>query len=298
METFVSITILGLVVGSQYALYAAGLGLVMGTVRVLNLAHGLVFVAGTYGIYYLTKEITVGPVLLIPVVLLVGGACGIVAMLAINLFGLRPAARSRHTDDVNLALVTVAFTTIGVSAIQLTAGSEPLSIQVESKKLFSLFGASVSLAELATVLLAAASMLGLYIVMNRSGVGRRLRALADSESNASLVGINGPRYVLYAMMTAGALAGIAGALAGAVNGLASPTIGNDLLVKGAAIIVVGGVGSISGSVIVAFVLGIAETYVAYQFGGVYASCVALVLMIVVLRWRPHGIFGRSELQRM
>jgi branched-chain amino acid transport system permease protein len=289
---------LGLVVGSQYALYAAGLGLVMGTVRVLNLAHGLVFVAGTYGIYYLTQEVTVGPAMLIPAVLIVGSVCGIAAMLAINLFGLRPAARSRHTDDVNLALVTVAFTTIGVSAIQLTAGSEPLSIQVESKKVFTLFGAAVSLAELATVVLAAVSMVGLYIVMNRSGVGRKLRALADSESDASLVGINGPRYVLYAMMTAGALAGVAGALAGAVNGLASPTIGNDLLVKGAAIIVVGGVGSISGSVIVAFVLGIAETYVAYEFGGVYASCVALVLMIVVLRWRPHGIFGRSELQRM
>lgn len=289
---FVAYLILGVVVGSQYALFAAGLTLVFGTSRVLNFAHGVLFVIGGYTLSVLTEHGLSSVALGVILAAMLGGMIN----ATILELGLTPI-RSRTEDYVTTALVTVGTVSIVISGIVWIFGEVPRQILVDSSVIFYLADVPVTNITLFTIVSAPILMMSLAFVIKRTKFGLLLRAVAGSRSNSELQGINAVVLMRQSVLISGMLAAFAGALYAASASNISLEVGSLLMIKGIAIVIVGGMGSVGGAVLVAYLVAIGETFAAGYLGSSWQEVVVLSLLLIVLAVRPSGLFGTSELVR-
>jgi branched-chain amino acid transport system permease protein len=287
----------GLILGSQYGLFAVGLALIIGAMRILNLAHAVLFVAGAYATYVLARELG-GSAPVWVVVLLGGLAGGLLAGLLLELVGLAPLRRRGTGDEVTVALLTVGFTEAAVSGIGLVEGTEPKPVELSREVLTRVGTATVTVTGVLSVVTAIALFGALYWVMQRTRLGLQMRTVAASAADGQLIGLNSGRIIRLTVLVAAVLAGIGGALYAAGIGTVDPQIGNDLLVKGAAIVVVGGLGSVAGAVLVAYLIGFAETFTVVFASSDLREVAALALLVAILLFRPRGLFGHRQVQRL
>jgi branched-chain amino acid transport system permease protein len=281
----------GLIFGLLYGLIALGLTIVFSIMRVVNFAHGELYMLGGYLLYFLTVPLGLPAFVGLPLSMLAVCAVGFVVERVL----LRPvyAVRLERAEEYAI-IITFGLSLLlqngalwGIGPFELT----PASFWEGSHKVMGdlyLAGDRLFAAGMAAVLLIAT----LLLIYN-TWLGQALMATAQSRVGAAVVGINVIRMNLYAMGLSGLLAAAAGALIAPIF-LVYPDVGSVPVIKAFVVIVLGGMGSIPGSILGALVLGVVESlgsvYIAVSYRDVYAF---LVLMLVLLV-RPHGLFGQRE----
>jgi urea transport system permease protein len=277
----------GISIGAVLLLIALGLSLTFGQMNVINMAHGEFIMAGAYTVYVLQQVITgAGASLLValPVAFAIAGAMGVLLefLLIRRLYG-RPLDTLLVTWGVSLVLQQAARDIFGAPNVQtrapgLLTGSVHVTgdLVIASSRLFILG-------------LALAAVLALTVVLRTTPLGRRIRAVVQNRDLAAVSGLATGRVDRLTFFIGSGLAGIAG-VALTLIGPIGPAMGTNIIVNAFLVVVVGGIGQLKGTVIVAFVLGILQSMVEYTTTVSVASVIVFVAIVAFLQWRPQGLF--------
>ncbi|WP_328773690.1 urea ABC transporter permease subunit UrtB [Streptomyces sp. NBC_00286] len=290
MTVILGQTFTGISIGAVLLLIALGLSLTFGQMNVINMAHGEFIMAGAYTTYVLQKSITsAGLSLLValPVAFLVAGALGaLLEWLLIRRLYLRPLDTLLVTWGVSLMLQQLARDIFGAPNVQtrapdlltgnitLIGGDDPLT--VANSRLFILG-------------LAIAAVVALSLTLRLTPLGRRIRGVVQNRDLAEVSGISTERVDRTAFFIGSGLAGIAG-VALTLVGPIGPTMGTNIIIDAFLVIVVGGIGQLKGTVIVAFVLGVLQSVLEYSTTVSVAKVLVLVGIVAFLQWRPQGLY--------
>lgn len=304
----------GLSIGSVYAIFALGYTLVFSILGVINFAHGAVFTLGAYFTYTLMggafgfngllANASVPIELPFAAALIVGALLAGVMGVIVERLAFRPL-RKRGADPL-LSLVSSLGVAIMVpNLIQYLVGAEIYTFPASAYGWLPAainFGTTENPVPVRStqVVIFAVSVVILVILTYLIGYtrfGKALRAVAEDATTASLLGINTDRYILLTFFLSGFLGGVAGTLVGSSVSIAGPYFGLAFGLKGLAVIVLGGLGSIPGAVVAGLVIGLAEAFVPPQYSG-YKDAVAFAILFIVLLVRPRGLFGRTLLQKV
>ncbi len=281
--------VLGLLLGGLYGLAAAGLSLVFGVLKVLNVAHGELIMLGGYGAFWLFALAGLDPfvslLIVVPAALLFG------ALLYWGLFGWVVRTDEEMRIKNSLLIGFGLGLALHALAVQLWTADERSITTAYAGAVLDLGGISVPLVRLASLALAFVLIGGLHLLLARWRWGRAIRATAEDWEAALLTGIDVRRAYLLAFAAGTALAGAAGALV-SVGYSISPSIGLEWTLKALIVIVLAGLGSMLGTFVGGLVLGVAEAISATVFGGPYREVVGLLIFLVVLVARPQGLFAR------
>jgi len=290
----------GLFVGSFYALIALGYSMVYGIIKLLNFAHGDIYMLGAFiGFAALTSlggipaslSIVALLVVLLLSMLLTGTAGVIIERLAYR--PLRGAPRLA----VLITAVGVSFSLeYGVSAI---AGPNPRAFPIRLEgHVFNLLGARVSLPQIILMLIAAMLMILLNFYIQKTSTGRAMRSIAQDRNASLLMGINVNSVITRTFFIGSALAGAAGVMAGAYYGKIDFLMGFIIGLKAFTAAVIGGIGNIKGAMLGGLVLGFVEAFGAEWFGGQWRDVFAFAVLILFLTLRPTGILGERVTERV
>ncbi|MFC4500965.1 MULTISPECIES: urea ABC transporter permease subunit UrtB [Streptomyces] len=283
-------TFTGISIGAVLLLIALGLSLTFGQMNVINMAHGEFIMAGAYTTYVLQKSISSAGISLLvalPVAFLVSGALGaLLEWLLIRRLYLRPLDTLLVTWGVSLMLQQLARDIFGAPNVQTRApdvltgnitvigGDDPLTFA--NSRLFILG-------------LAVAAVVALSLTLRLTPLGRRIRAVVQNRDLAEVSGISTSRVDRTAFFIGSGLAGVAG-VALTLVGPIGPTMGTNVIIDAFLVIVVGGIGQLKGSVIVAFVLGVLQAVLEYSTTVSVAKVLVLVAIVAFLQWRPQGLY--------
>ncbi|HEX9418698.1 MAG TPA: branched-chain amino acid ABC transporter permease [Methylomirabilota bacterium] len=281
--------VLGILIGGLYGLAAAGLSLVFGVLKVLNVAHGELIMLGGYAAFWSVALLGVDPfgslVLVAPLALLAG------VVLYGALFGFVVRANQETREKNSLLIGFGLALVLHASAVRLWTADERSIVTPYGGAVISLGGLSIPVVRLLSLLLAFAIIGGLQLLLTHWRWGKAIRATADDWQAALLTGIDVRRAYLLAFAIGTGLAGAAGVLV-TVSYSVNPSIGLEWTLKALIVVVLAGLGSMIGTFVGGILLGVAEALSAAAFGGPYREVVGLVLFVVVLCARPRGLFGR------
>jgi branched-chain amino acid transport system permease protein len=282
--------VLGLLLGGLYGLAAAGLSLIFGVLKVLNVAHGELIMLGGYAAFWLAALLGVDPFVGLLAVIPLTAGLGLVLYGGLFGFVVRfdEETRIRNSLLVGFGLAI----TLHALAVRLWTADERSIPTGYGGQAITLGGLVVPVGRLASLAVAVA-LIGLtHLFLARTRWGHAIRAAAEDWEAACLQGVDVRRAYLLAFAIGTALAGAAGCLV-AVGYSISPAIGLEWTLKALIVIVLAGLGSLFGTFVGGLVLGMAEAASAMTFGGPYREVVGLLLFFCVLIARPQGLFGRG-----
>ncbi|AYH41927.1 branched-chain amino acid ABC transporter permease [Azoarcus sp. DN11] len=279
-----------LTLGSVYALFALGFTLVFGVLAVINLSHGAVFMVGSYAALALVTRLEAPLWAAMLGAMLVSGTLG----LLVDVLILRPL-RARNAPHLIPMIATIGVGIMLTSTAQGLFGAELLRFPDGTLPAgeFVVGDVHVRALEIAIVAIAFALMAVLFAVLKRTQLGRALRAIAESPKAAWLLGINVERLFHVTSFAAAALGGIAGVLIGLNFNAITPQMGQPILHKGIAAIILGGMGDIRGALFGGLFLGFAEVISKAYLSSQMGDAVAFGLLFLILLVRPSGLFGRK-----
>jgi len=284
--------------GSIYLLFALGMSVAWGTIGVLNFAHGAIFMFTAF----LLHTVASGAGLSLPVLLVTGAVVGAAISALTQLLVFEPI--QRRSPDAHRAELQILVGGIGVASILLAIsqrvtqsvpfGFPPGTITVTS---YDILGARVTNIHLIVVgfALVLSAAVGWWLSSSRVGLG--LRSIGVDPEVATMMGINRRRLARGTMALAGGLSGVAGVLLTLNLGSIVPETGDAYLLKGFAAIILGGVGTVRGTVLGAFLLAAAETVLITTTSGQWVDAIAFALIFAMLLLRPNGILGHKEVRR-
>jgi len=266
-----------------YVLIAVGLNLIFGILKIIQFAHGQLYMMGAFMVYILVTGLGLNFYLALPVAALIVG----LASLVIERFFYRPLK-----GDVLPSLLMGVALLVGLEgSFQLIFGAQEKYIENPLPKVVKLFGVSVPEARLLILVVAIASTIAVYLFLRRTKMGQAMRALTQDPEAASLQGINVNQIRAIGFAIASALAGVAGGLMLPIA-YVTPFIGSPMVIKAFLIVILGGMGSLPGAVLGAFILAAADSF-GFTFWGPVAALIGYLLVIVMLILRPRGLFGAS-----
>lgn len=275
----------GVALGWLYVLMALGLTLMVSIMGILQLAHGEIYMMGAFLVYYLTRQ-SIG---LYPAI-----AISMVVMAIVGIGLERVLFRPRPGRDVVLTSIVIStgLTLILASGAVVGFGLYTKSLPPLIEGSFSFAGAGVPKDRILAIAFSVAALLALYLFLKKTRFGLAMVASAQNREGSFLKGIN-PNYMsMGAMAIACAFATLAGALAGSILQL-QPYMGGLPMINGLVTIVLGGLGSIPGAVIGGMILGLMNGVIPVIFGPAAAAVAPLVIVILVLLFRPKGILGHD-----
>ena len=279
----------GVFVGSIYALFAVGYTLVFGVLDILNLAHAAVFMLSAFIALALVDAGLSLPAAL-PAAVLAAGLIGIV-LERVAFRPLRDRADSNISGLISsLAMATVfeaiALQIFGPDTSRFPPGTFP-------DRTLQIGDASASLLQLCIVGVSVVLMAALTLLLGRTRLGRHIRAVAESPRAARILGVDVDRAIAMAFFLSSALGGAAGVLFGLAFNSISPDVGRSVELKGLAVIILGGMGSVPGAVAAGFALGLIEVFTVERLGSSFRDAVSFAVLFLVLIARPRGLFGRA-----
>ena len=295
----------GLTQGAIYALIALGYTMVYGVLRLINFAHGDIYMLGAYGGVYAASWVGILALrfdqspsfVAVAAVFLISMALCALGGVFIERFAYRPLRNSPR--------LTVLITAIGVSMLLQYGGQAVFSsspqgfpVLIPDRPLATLSGAngagfSLSLLQVVIIGVAIALMLGLQWIVSSTRLGRAMRAVSQDRDAASLMGINTDVVIAFTFALGSALAAAAGILNSCYQPTITPLIGVLIGLKAFVAAVLGGIGNIPGAVLGGFLMAFAETLVISLGGSSYVDAIAFVILIAVLLLRPAGLLGRA-----
>lgn len=305
MEYFVEQLGNGIVMGGVYALIALGYTLIYGVLQFLNLAHGEVYMMGAFfGFYTMTllggPESPVVPVAVMVLVMFLVSMGGAALLgIAIERFAYRPLRKSSRLAPlisalgVSLFLQNAALLLFGARVRLYDTGAF-----IDLRAGVQVGGARFDATEIMVVLGAILLMIGLFLLVNRTQLGRSMRAVAVDQDAAVMNGIDVDRTIVWTFGIASALAGAAGVMSGLLLYPVDQYMGVFAGLKGFTAAVIGGIGSIPGAMLGGFILGIIEALVTGYLNPTYSDFIAFLILVVVLIVRPRGILGRAPVQKV
>ena len=287
MDVVIGQLFTGLSIGSILLLAALGLSLTFGQMGVINMAHGEFIMAGSYTAYVVQQVVSsaTGSLFISLLVgFVVGGAMGVLLEVTlVKRMYHRPLDTLLVTFGVGLILQQLARDVFGAPAVNVAAPGW-LSGGVE------ILGAVVPKTRLFILVLAVVAVVALSLAMQKSSMGRRIRAVVQNRDLAETSGISSRRTDVTTFFIGSGLAGVAG-VALTLIGSTSPTIGQSYLIDAFLVVVVGGLGQMKGAVIAAFALGILNSFVEYSTTASIAKVIVFVVIVVFLQARPQGLFA-------
>jgi len=276
----------GLLIGAVYALFSSGLTLIWGMMNVINFAHGEFVMLGMYVAFFAFTLLHAGP-------------AGFGALAAVFLFGLGVLvyvllvrhvmrgpmlAQILSTFGLLLFLRYAAYWAFSAEFLTLPEGLFGPSLNVG--------GLLISAPKLAAGVVAIVITISMHLTITRTALGSRFLAVAEDRQAAMLMGIRPGRMEALAWGLAGASAGIAGALIATFFPI-SATVGESLALVAFVVVTLGGFGSVPGALLAGLVIGLIESVSAYYFGPVYQDVFVYGLFVLILWFRPHGLFGKA-----
>lgn len=279
----------GLTLGSAYAVIAIGYTLVFGVLNIVNMAHGGIFMVGAYIGLLLVTEAGFG-IFSALIGAMVGGA---VLGYALEIFALRPLRRRKVTHLAPL-ISTIGVSTFLESVALMVWGPQTRSFPTSFGNELMDFGAfKISGIQIISLGTAVVLMVLLTILLNKTKIGKAVRATSESAETASLLGINTGRIITFTVMMASALGAAAGVLIGLSFNAIEPTMGTAMGLKGLAVLIMGGLGNVEGAMAGGFILGIAEVFSVAYGSSSYRDAVAFGIIILILFIRPEGLFSKA-----
>ena len=303
MDTFVQQLINGLNIGAIYALIALGYTMVYGILRLINFAHGDIYMVGAFAGYFISLKLGLGPSWGGLLFVLIGSM--IVAALvgmAIERFAYRPVRK--------YARMTTLITAIGVSLllenlfVALFGGQGRGFPQLLNDTTFPLFGnAAISKSQILIFAVSIALMLILQWIIFKTKVGTAMRAVSFNLNSAKLMGINTDAIIMFTFALGSALAAAGGVLTAQYSPTIDPLMGITTGLKAFVAAVLGGIGNIPGAVLGGLLIGVAETMVVGYGSNIgiqstYRDAVAFAILILVLLLRPSGILGSTVQEKV
>ena len=277
----------GVVLGSMYALIAQGYTLIFGVLDKLNFAHGEIFMLGGF---VCLASIALGASL--PVAILITAIVSGLLGLMVEFVGFR---KFRSADaHITAALSSFAIGLVLIDLSQKVWGAEPVALTLPGSlqtATITIAGLKLVVLRLAILVISLLLMLVLYLVVLKTGLGRRIRAVAESPAKAALFGINVTRVNQQVFVIASVLAGLAGLALAVRTGYSSTDVGFTFGLKALAIMAIGGMGDLRGALLGGLLVGVIEA-LAFQWGvGQFADVIVWLFMIAILLLRPAGLFG-------
>ena len=274
----------GLAMGGLYVLIALGLTLLLSIMKILQLAHGEVYMIGAYVVYYLS--VSFGLNLFVAIV---------ISMLTMAAFGVifeKILFRPCGNDYVAAIVVSIGLTMILQSFAVSTFGLFERSIPRLARGAFFFMGVAVPKDRVIALLIAAILSLLLYFFLKKTKYGQAMIASSQNPEAARLRGIDPNLMSSLSMAIACGLAAVGGAMAGSILML-TPFMGILPLIKGLIIIVIGGMGSLTGAILGGLILGLIDGIFPVIFGVLVASIAPLLIVVIVILVKPQGLFGHE-----
>lgn len=287
LEATLQFVLNGLVTGFFYALVAVGLTLIFGMMGVINFAQGEFFVLGGLLAYVATVRLGLPLYLAIPAVLLIMWVVG----LAVDWILLRPM---RNAHVLSTAMVTIGLSIFLLNTMLLVFGAEPKDIAsgFSAKPIF--FGPVIlTQSRLFTIAVSIGAIVAVHLLIAKTRLGRAMRAVFQQKEAAALVGIPIDRIYRFTFALGTMLAALSGILLGSV--FVVSMAGSELTtVKAFVVVILGGMGSFAGAIVGGLLLGLVESLWGGFVSTGYMDAIGFALVVVLLLFRPRGLFGMSE----
>jgi branched-chain amino acid transport system permease protein len=282
---FLQQVINGLMLGCTYVLVALGYTLIFGLLRLIHMAHGEVLMIGAYValaiIAYLHGNLFLAML----------GAMVVTALLGITIYAvsIRYVEKGGHLSPL--------VSTIGVAIVlqeiftKIFTGEKIAFPQTLVFKNIQVGGLSFNTVQIFIIVLSFAVMFVLYRILKRTMIGKSIRAVSENTETARLLGIRVPWIVVLTFALASVLAGIAGVLVGIAYHSIYPLMGIEIGLKGLAIIIIGGMGNVVGAMFSGLLVGLMEVFSVAYISSSYKDAFTFGLMVLILIWKPEGLFG-------
>ncbi|MGB9903822.1 MAG: branched-chain amino acid ABC transporter permease [Desulfotomaculales bacterium] len=279
-----NILVMGLLNGCVYALLAAGFSLIFGVGRILHLTHTAYYMLAAYIIFYLVGAAGVPPVLALFVSVAVTTICGV--------FLYRLVIEPVREHETTVLIMTIALAMFFQEIMLLIFGGHYRGVPPMVGGALSILGVKVTYQYILSLVTIVIVLVAVWLILSKTRLGVALRATAQDREVANLMGIDVGLTAVLAMLIAVALAAVAGAVVSPLYVL-EPAMWAHPLVVVLAVVIVGGLGSMKGSVVAAFILSFAETLVVFLVpnGAFLRGAFSLLVMLAVLMFRPEGLFG-------
>src|SRR5216684_3004177 len=301
MRLFFGELVTGVTTGALYALIALGFSMVYGVLKLLNFAHGDLYMVGAYIGFFVIQwfggaahvSIPV-PLLLVIMFVLAAGLVGGLGV-AIERFAYRPLRDAPRITAIGISffLENAALLLFGAQFriyntaefISLSSGIQIGSVTIDSVQIM-------------VIVLGVALMIGLRLLVNRTRLGKQMRAVAADREAAEMLGINVNFTIAATFFLGSALAGVAGVMAGLLFNQLTNTIGFLAGLKAFTAAVVGGIGSLPGAMLGGLLIGLAESFVTGYVSSTFTNLLVFALLIIVMLVRPSGLLGQVQLQKV
>jgi branched-chain amino acid transport system permease protein len=276
----------GLTSSGIYILVALGLTLVLSIMNIVQLAHGEVYMIGSYLVYYFAVKVGVNFYAAIIIAII---ATGILGVILERVF-LRPFRARPDSAMVLTAGLILVFQNV---VLAIATGTPKNYKTPYEGDVLSAGGVTLSVERLVIIVVAFVLIAGLFLYMRYTKNGQAMMAVSQDREGAALQGISVDRLSAIAMFMGCGLAGIAGGLVGSLFSLL-PTMGGNVLMKGIAVIILGGLGSIPGTVVGGLIVGLLDGLIPLVTTQYAASLIGFVIVILILIFRPQGLWGHES----
>jgi branched-chain amino acid transport system permease protein len=275
----------GLMLGASYSLVAIGYTLIFGVLNLLYFAHGEVFMVGAFVGLYLVVYGGANIYVALAGAMIACGALGIVAFYV----AVRPVPKDRPLAPL---ISTIGLTIVLQNlAVYIFGGQQVAFPETIRQELYHFGPVTIGSVQIFILAVAVAAMAGLWLFIGRTKLGRAIRATAENHETAALLGVNVNRVVLMTFMIGSGIAGIAGVLDGVKNSGISPFMGLGAAVKGLVVMLLGGLGNVVGAMVAGLMLGLIEILSAAYIGTTERDLFSFLILILILLYRPTGLFG-------
>lgn len=291
MQSLSNFIVNGLIMGCLYALMAAGLALILGVLKIVNFAHGEMYMIGAYVFYAFTARLGVHPAISIVFSMLAVGLLG--ALVERGLLTPLYAGKLERPDEYALLMTFGLGILLLQAALQVMGPYQKSPPELAAGSL-EFMGIVLSANRAVAGAIAMVFLLALLTILQRTQLGIALRALAQDRDVAAVMGINVHRMSPVAFGMGAALAAASGSLLGPIF-LVYPAMGALPSVKSYVILVLGGMGSVKGAILGALLLGVLENLGVFFLSPGYRDAYGFLVLIVVLLLRPNGLFGGEQL---
>ncbi len=292
MEVIVQVIASGLTLGAMYAVAAVGLALVYGALGMLNIAHGTILTFGGYAAFYVITSLG------LPMVAGVAAAVAAGALLGLAIYVvLVHGMLSAPAFETNIFIATFGIGMALENVVLKLFGAYPAAQPLALDGAVAVFDVFIPVRNIAILVAGVLLMVATAWLLTRTQTGNAIRATAQNRAAAELMGVRVRWIYAQVLAISGALAGVSGIMVSSLTNL-SPTMGGDPMLKAFIVCVVAGLGNVYGAMIAAIALGLVEATAQYLLGVRFGLATLLVLVILTLIWRPHGLFGRTQVQRL